>query len=153
MAKKFNFKELPVKVGGITAGVAGGKLIKKMMPNANPLIPAGLALVGGAVIPSFVKGELFESVGNGLMAQGASQLLDKFVPAINGVGEVGDVADEPTNENISNEYLMAGLGLADDINDGLGNIAEESANDGLGNVDENANDGLGSLGSLTDDEQ
>lgn len=152
MAKKFNFKELPVKVGGITAGVAGGKLIKKMMPNANPLIPAGIALVGGAVIPSFVKGEIFESVGNGLMAQGASQLLDKFVPAINGVGEVGDVADEPA-ETISNEYLMAGLGLADDINDGLGNIADETANDGLGSTDETANDGLGSLGALTDDEQ
>lgn len=151
MAKKFNFKELPVKIGGITAGVAGGKLIKKMMPNANPLIPAGLALVGGAALPSFVKGEIFESVGNGLMAQGASQLLDKFVPAINGVGEVGDVADEPA-EPISNEYLMAGLGLADDINDGLGNIADETANDGLGSTDETANDGLGSLGTL-DDEQ
>ena len=112
MAKKFDFKKMPVKAGGIAAGVAGAKLINNLVVKQFPTIKApmvgGGILVVGALLPSFVKGEMMENVGNGMIAKGADILLDMVLPATKVAG-VDDQQDTSTDY----QYLMAGLGLTD----------------------------------------
>jgi len=111
MAKKFNFKEMPVKVGGIAAGVAGAKVVNNLIvsnfPTVKPAMSGGAILIAGAVLPSFVKGVFMDNVGAGMMAKGADILLDMVLPAT----KVAGVDDY--NQTTTNEYLMAGLGLTD----------------------------------------
>lgn len=137
MAKKINFKDMPVKVIGITGGVGATMFVAGKFPNANPLYIGGAAIVAGALIPSFMpKMAIAESIGDGLIAGGAAVMLKKFVPGIAGVDEDNATVNaDPSHEQITNEYLMSGLGALDDYQTVSGDGDNETT-ENVGKTDE-----------------
>lgn len=136
MAKKINFKDMPIKVIGITGGVGATMLVASKFPNVNPLYVGGTAIVAGALIPSFMpKMPIAESIGDGLIAGGAAVMLKKMVPSIAGIEEDNATVNaDPSHEQITNEYLMSGLGALEDYQTVSGDGNETTEN--VGKTDE-----------------
>lgn len=87
---------------GIIAGAVAGRLVaKKLLPNVDERIKnAGVVVLGAAVFPRLVKGELGKAIGNGMIAAGGAGLIGSFVPALGAMDDtmmfpvtVGEVPD------------------------------------------------------------
>lgn len=74
--KKINFKEVAMRVGGISAGAVAANAIYKIMPtNMKPALKSAIILGAGALLPELAGGgktsKIIESVGDGMVAFGA----------------------------------------------------------------------------------
>lgn len=83
------------------AGLIGGAVVtgvinKFVGSKLDPKILAGLEVVGGYFLPTFVKGDLMQGVGDGMIAAGGLSLLQQFgvlngIPIIAGWRELNTV--------------------------------------------------------------
>jgi len=87
---RINFGQIAMKAAGLGAGAVAGKLVvTKVAPNMNPAIKNAALVVLGAVGPGFLgrRNQLFEKIGDGMIAVGVQGLVGGFVPALAGIGE------------------------------------------------------------------
>lgn len=104
---------------GIIAGAIAGRLVaKKLLPNVDERIKnAGVVVLGTAVFPRLIKGELGKAIGNGMVAAGGAGLVGSFIPAL---GQADDMIEFPVTvgevpDNISviaGDQVMAGDDLS-----------------------------------------
>ncbi len=104
---------------GIIAGAIAGRLVaKKLLPNVDERIKnAGVVVLGAAVFPNLIKGELGKAIGNGMVAVGGAGLVGSFIPAL---GQADDMIEFPVTvgevpDNISviaGDQVMAGDDLS-----------------------------------------
>ncbi len=108
MLKKFDFKKTGTKVVGLAAGSIAAKAATKMVPFLSPMVKAGALIVIGALLPAFMpKNEIVTSVGDGMIASAASDLASQTIPALAGIGEVGETAyieEDYANVNGQDDY-------------------------------------------------
>lgn len=87
---------------GIIAGAVAGRLVaKKLLPNVDERIKnAGVVVLGAAVFPRLIAGELGKAIGNGMIAAGGAGLVGSFIPALGAMDDtmmfpvtVGEVPD------------------------------------------------------------
>jgi hypothetical protein len=98
---KFNFKEaaknaVPTLVGA-TGGAIAAKAVNKFLPNLDPRIRAGAKVLVGLVIPAVSKNRIAQAAGDGIVAVGAVELLEAFVPSLAGIGQsdtVGSIEED-----------------------------------------------------------
>lgn len=104
---------------GVIAGAVAGRLVaKKLLPNVDERIKnAGVIVLGAAVFPRFIKGDLGKAVGAGMIAAGGSGLVGTFIPAIGAMDDtmqipmtVGEVQDNLSV--IAGDEVMAGDNLS-----------------------------------------
>lgn len=104
---------------GIIAGAVAGRLVaKKLLPNVDERIKnAGVVVLGAAVFPRLIKGELGKAIGNGMVAAGGAGLVGSFIPAL---GQPDDMIEFPVTvgevpDNLSviaGDEVMAGDDLS-----------------------------------------
>lgn len=104
---------------GIIAGAVAGRLVaKKLLPNVDERIKnAGVVVLGAAVFPRLIKGELGKAIGNGMVAAGGAGLVGSFIPAL---GQADDMIEFPVTvgevpDNLSviaGDEVMAGDDLS-----------------------------------------
>jgi hypothetical protein len=104
---------------GIIAGAIAGRLVaKKLLPNVDERIKnAGVVVLGAAVFPRLIKGELGKAIGNGMVAAGGAGLVGSFIPAL---GQADDMIEFPVTvgevpDNLSviaGDEVMAGDDLS-----------------------------------------
>ena len=95
MARKLNYSKLVSVAVGTGAGAVGARVLsKKALSKVNPVL-RGVGLVAvGAFGPSVLKMPSMEHVGHGVIAAGAIELAEKFVPAaVSGIGEFDEDED------------------------------------------------------------
>lgn len=104
---------------GVIAGAVAGRLVaKKFLPAVDERIKnAGVIVLGAAVFPRIIKGDLGKAVGAGMIAAGGSGLVGTFIPAIGAMDDtmqipmtVGEVPDNLSV--IAGDEVMAGDNLA-----------------------------------------
>ena len=87
---------------GIIAGAVTARLVvSKLLPNVDDKIKqAGVLVLGAAVFPRLIKGDLGKSIGAGMIAVGGAGLVGSFIPAIGAMDDtmtfpmtVGEVPD------------------------------------------------------------
>jgi len=115
---------------GIIAGAVAGRLVaKKLLPNVDERIKnAGVVVLGAAVFPRLVKGELGKAIGNGMIAAGGAGLIGSFVPALGAMDDTMEfpvtVGEVPDNLSvIAGDQVMAGDDLS--VMAGMDNEDEE----------------------------
>ena len=79
---------LVAQVLGITVGAIAAKKVDALLPNLNPNIRNAAKVVLGVALPMFVKVPLAASIGQGMIAVGASSLVGGLVPALGATDEV-----------------------------------------------------------------
>jgi hypothetical protein len=105
---------------GIIAGAVAGRLVaKKLLPNVDERIKnAGVVVLGAAVFPRLVKGELGKAIGNGMIAAGGAGLIGSFVPALGAMDDTMEfpvtVGEVPDNLSViaGNDQVLAGDDLS-----------------------------------------
>lgn len=104
---------------GIIAGAVAGRLVaKKLLPNVDERIKnAGVVVLGAAVFPRLIKGELGKAIGNGMIAAGGAGLVGSFVPALGATDDMIEfpvtVGEVPDNLSvIAGDEVMAGDDLS-----------------------------------------
>lgn len=105
---------------GIIAGAVAGRLVaKKLLPNVDERIKnAGVVVLGAAVFPRLVKGELGKAIGNGMIAAGGAGLVGSFVPALGATDDMIEfpvtVGEVPDNLSViaGGDQVMAGDDLS-----------------------------------------
>jgi hypothetical protein len=104
---------------GIIAGAIAGRLVaKKMLPNVDERIKnAGVVVLGAAVFPRLIKGELGKAIGNGMVAAGGAGLVGSFIPALGAADDMIEfpvtVGEVPDNISvIAGDQVMAGDDLS-----------------------------------------
>lgn len=110
MAKKFDFKKIGMKAAGLGAGAVVASVVSAKVPfvaNLNPKIQGAAKIVLGALLPSFVKNEFIGHMGDGMIAQGAGQLVSSFMPAVSGY-------DDSVGEGYVEDYTYPMNGITDD---------------------------------------
>ncbi len=84
-----NMKSALMKVAGIGAGVFAGRLITtKLGASLSPTILGAVVIVGGVMIPKYMKSDLGQGIGDGLVAVGILGELQQF-GIISGIGYPG----------------------------------------------------------------
>lgn len=79
-------KGVAMQVAGIAAGVFVGRLATtKLASTVSPKISGLVLIVAGAYLPKFMKSQIGEGIGNGLVATGSLALLQNF-GVITGIG-------------------------------------------------------------------
>jgi len=107
-------------IGGLAVGAILAKQLNKVLKFDARIVAAGKVVLG-AYLPKLVKTPIVNSVGQGMIAVGATELIGSFVPAL---GAADDVV------------LLSGLdeiGEVDMI--GAGDIAEVNGLDEIGAMD------------------
>lgn len=115
---------------GVIAGAVAGRLVaKKLLPNIDERIKnAGVIVLGAAVFPRLIKGDLGKSVGAGMIAAGGSGLVGSFIPALGAIDDtmeipmtVGEVPDNISliagDEVLAGDDLSVMAGFEDDGED------------------------------------
>lgn len=105
---------------GIIAGAVAGRLVaKKLLPNVDERIKnAGVVVLGAAVFPRLIKGELGKAIGNGMIAAGGAGLVGSFVPALGAMDDMIEfpvtVGEVPDNLSViaGGDQVMAGDDLS-----------------------------------------
>lgn len=75
------------EIGGLAAGAILAKQLNKMLSFDARILAAGKVVLGVA-LPKFVKTPIMKSVGQGMIAVGATELVGSFVPALGGADDV-----------------------------------------------------------------
>jgi predicted glycosyltransferase len=125
--------DLLTEIGGIAAGAILAKQLNKML-KFNPRILAAGKLVIGVALPKMVKTPVVKSVGQGMIAVGATELIGSFVPALagtddvvllSGMDEIGEL-DMMSGSDISEINGLDEIGGSSDISEinGLDEIGE-----------------------------
>jgi hypothetical protein len=104
--------DLLMTVGGLAAGAIAAKQLNKVLKFDARILAAGKVALGVA-LPKLVKNPFMASVGNGMIAVGATELVGAFVPALAGADDV---------------VLLSGL-------DEIGELDEMSGMDEIGAMD------------------
>lgn len=112
---------------GIIAGAVVGKLVaKRLLPAVDERIKnAGVVVLGAAVFPRLIKGDLGKSIGAGMIAAGGSGLVGSFIPGIGAMDDtmefpmtVGEVPDNISviagDEVLAGDDLSVLAGIEDD---------------------------------------
>ena len=105
---------------GIIAGAVFGKLVaKRLLPAVDERIKnAGVVVLGAAVFPRLIKGDLGKSIGAGMIAAGGSGLVGSFIPAIGAMDDTMEfpmtVGEVPDNLSViaGNDTVLAGDDLS-----------------------------------------
>ena len=99
----------------VVAGAVAGRLVaKKLLPNVDERIKnAGVVVLGAAVFPRLIKGELGKAIGAGMIASGGAGLVGSFIPAIGATNDMIEfpvsVGEVPDNISvIAGDQVMAG---------------------------------------------
>lgn len=67
------------KVAGIAAGVFAGRLVStKLAASMDPKIVGLVLVVGGVMVPRFIKSDIGQGIGDGLSATGVLSVLTGF---------------------------------------------------------------------------
>jgi len=92
MKKKLNFKSNGIvpKVGGAVVGGVLAKVVDKTLFSATTtaLVKGGSKLAAGIVLPMFMKNAWVDGVGAGLIALGAYQLGEQYIPGMSGLDNI-----------------------------------------------------------------
>lgn len=102
------------KVAGIAAGVFAGRLIAtKLGATMNPKLTAAIPIVAGIFVPRFIKSDLGQGLGDGLIAVGTLGLLQQF-NVVTGIGYItpGTAALNRTGHNMYNPATAKTVGAA-----------------------------------------
>ena len=75
------------EIGGIAAGAILAKQLNKMLKFDTRILAAG-KIVLGVALPKFAKTPMVKSIGQGMIAVGATELVGSFVPALAGADDV-----------------------------------------------------------------
>jgi hypothetical protein len=75
------------EIGGLAAGAILAKQLNKMLKFDARVLAAGKVVLGVA-LPKMVKTPIIKSVGQGMIAVGATELVGSFVPALAGADDV-----------------------------------------------------------------
>ena len=104
---------------GVIAGAVVGKMVaKKLLPNIDERIKnAEVVVLGAAVFPRLIKGDLGKSIGAGMIAAGGSGLIGSFIPALGAIDDTMEfpvtVGEVPDNLSvIAGDEVMAGDDLS-----------------------------------------
>jgi hypothetical protein len=100
------------KVAGIAAGVFAGRLIvTKVASTMDPKIANAIPLVVGFFVPKFLKGDIGEGIGDGLIAAGTLGLLQNL-NVVSGIGYAspGQSAFVRTGANMYNPHTARTVG-------------------------------------------
>lgn len=124
-----NYKKIGVKTAGVALGTVGTGMILKALPaTINNLWKGAGAILLGALLPNFVKGEFVEAVASGVIAVGTQKLAQHFDFAVTGIGDAEysvsarNNAIESANEQVA-EYIAA----ANELEEAITGIAEEQS--------------------------
>ena len=110
--KKFDFKKIGMRVGGVAAGAVAGELVNKVgfIGNMKPALRGGLKIIVGAVIPELMPKQAFVGhIGDGMIAAGAidtyNGLTSKTDAPVEGIG------DQFTEDQfvVDNDYDVNGI--------------------------------------------
>jgi hypothetical protein len=107
-----NMKSALMKVAGIGAGVFAGRLITtKLGASLSPTILGAVTIVAGVMIPKYVKSDLGQGLGDGLVAVGILGELQQF-GIISGLGYAppGQNASTSTGANGYNPGMAKTVG-------------------------------------------
>jgi hypothetical protein len=87
MAKKYDLMKTLVDGLAVTGGFVAGKAVSKLpfIKDQNNLVRAGAKVALGFLGPRFIKNDLVEKVGVGLMVNGLHDAVTEFIPAIAGI--------------------------------------------------------------------
>lgn len=109
MAKKFNLKKLGTKAIGVSVGAVGAKVLDKPLQNLDPKLRGAGKIALGAVLPNFMKGELSENIGSGIIAVGALDLVGGFAPGlVSGVGETSEYIYDDSVSGYEDDSVLSG---------------------------------------------
>ena len=105
---------------GVIAGAVVGKMVaKKLLPNIDERIKnAGVVVLGAAVFPRLIKGDLGKSIGAGMIAAGGSGLIGSFIPALGAIDDTMEfpvtVGEIPDNLSViaGDDTVLAGDDLS-----------------------------------------
>jgi len=127
-------------IGGIAAGAIVAKQLNKMLKFDAKILAAGKVALGVA-LPRFIKNPLMTSVGQGMIAVGATELVGAFVPSLGAADDVVLLSglDEMGGLDEIGEYSeLSGLDVMNgDISEvnGYGDISEVNGLDEIGEVE------------------
>jgi hypothetical protein len=123
-------------IGGIAAGAIVAKQLNKMLKFDAKILAAGKVALGVA-LPKFIKNPLMSSIGSGMIAVGATELVGAFVPALgqaddvvllSGLDEMGEL------DEIGELDEMSGLDEISEVN-GYSDISEVNGLDEIGEIE------------------
>jgi len=105
---------------GIVAGAVVGKLVAtKLLPAVDQRIKnAGVLVLGAAVFPRLIKGDLGKAIGAGMIAVGGQGLVGSFIPAIGAMDDTMEfpvtVGEIPDNMSViaGDDTVLAGDDLS-----------------------------------------
>ena len=127
-------------VGGIAAGAIVAKQLNKILKFDAKILAAGKVALGIA-LPKFIKNPLMTSVGNGMIAVGATELVGAFVPSLGATDDVvllSGLDDMGGLDEIGEYSELSGLdtmnGDISEVN-GYGDISEVNGYDEIGEVE------------------
>lgn len=121
-------------IGGIAAGAIVAKQLNKVLKFDAKILAAGKVALGVA-LPRFIKSPLMTSVGNGMIAVGATELVGSFVPMLAGTDDVVLLSGL---DEIGMYDEMAGVDVMNgDISEvnGYGDISEVNGLDEIGEIE------------------
>lgn len=76
-----------MEVGGLALGAIAAKQLNKFLKFDSRIL-AGAKIALGVALPKFAKTPLMKSVGSGMIAVGATELVGAFVPGLAGADDV-----------------------------------------------------------------
>jgi hypothetical protein len=129
-------------IGGIAAGAIVAKQLNKMLKFDAKILAAGKVALGVA-LPRFIKSPLMTSVGSGMIAVGATELVGSFVPALagtddvvllSGLDEIGELDEMSGLDEIGELDEMSGLDEISEVN-GYSDISEINGLDEIGEIE------------------
>lgn len=97
------------KVAGIAAGVFAGRLVTtKLAASLDPKIVGLVLVVGGVMVPRFIKSDIGQGIGDGLAATGVLSALQGF--GVIGYPAPGSYTTVRTGENGYNPAMAKTVG-------------------------------------------
>ncbi len=75
------------EIGGLAVGAILAKQLNKVLKFDAKILAAGKVVLGVA-LPKFIKNPMVKSVGQGMIAVGAVELIGGFIPALSGADDV-----------------------------------------------------------------
>ena len=125
--------DMLMTIGGLAAGAIAAKQLNKVLNFDAKILAAGKIALG-VVLPKMVKNPFVSSVGNGMIAVGATELVGAFVPSL---GATDDVV------LLSGYDELSGL---DEI--GAMDISEVNGLDEIGAMDISEVNGIDDIGEV-----
>jgi len=74
-------------IAGVVAGAVIAKQLNKVLKFDAKILAAGKIALG-VLLPKFVKNPIINSVGQGMIAVGGTELIGSFIPALSGADDV-----------------------------------------------------------------